>query len=230
MEKADESKRNQANMIVERYTRRMANLSIFMQELKFSFSAWFNRKHGREGTLWMARFKSVLLEGDASVLNKVSAYIDLNPIRAGLVKDPASYRWSGYGQAEGGDSAARKGLSLVYGHERNAWKQVGSGYRSLLYLEGLEMRDSTGKTIRAGVSEEEFHRVIAERGKQESSKRLAQRVRYFTEGAAVGGREFLEKVFKENRTMFGPKRKAGAKKFRGTSWKAAHLFSLRDVG
>ena len=47
----------------------------------------------------------------------MASYIDLNPVRAGIVKDPADYRWSGYGEAVAGKKAAREGLRLVM-HEQ----------------------------------------------------------------------------------------------------------------
>ena len=230
LEKKEKGNHDRGDQFLKPFTARMADLSKFVQGLKYAFSIWFNRKRGRKGTLWMGRFKSVLLEGEKSVLNKVAAYIDLNPIRAGLVKDPGDYRWSGYGQAVGGKVEARRGLSAVYGYARNEWKQISREYRQLLYLEGVEVRDSDGIVVRAGVSKDDFYRETAERGKEAAGKRMARRVRYFSDGAAIGSREFLERVFEKNRAMFGPKRKTGARKFRGPWWMGAGLFSLRDLG
>ena len=215
--------------ILGSYTRRMADLSAFVQGLKQAFSMWFNHKHSRVGTLWMRRFKSVLLEGESSVLHKVAAYIDLNPVRAAIVKDPGDYRWSGYGQAEGGKIEARRGLSAVYGYSRNEWKLISREYRQLLYLEGVEVRGADGIVVRMGVSRDDFYRESAEKRGESATKRLARRVRYFTDGAAIGSREFLEQVFKKNRFLFGPKRKSGARRFRGPGWKGAGIFSLRDL-
>ena len=64
--------------------------------LKQQFTQWFNGRHGRKGTLWEERYKSVLVEGAGEALATMSAYIDLNPVRAGLVDDPREYRWCGY--------------------------------------------------------------------------------------------------------------------------------------
>ena len=64
------------------------DLSAFMKLLKQRFSQWFNRTHQRTGTLWEERFRSVLIEGTGPALATVAAYIDLNPVRAGLVHDP----------------------------------------------------------------------------------------------------------------------------------------------
>tara|TARA_B100001123_G_scaffold354875_1_gene407626 strand:- start:165 stop:374 length:210 start_codon:yes stop_codon:yes gene_type:complete len=66
---------------------RMGDLSFFIKELKQWFSIWYNRTHKRYGTLWAERFKSVLVKGVPASLKTIAAYIDLNPVRAGLVED-----------------------------------------------------------------------------------------------------------------------------------------------
>ena len=84
-----------------RYTYRMHDLSEFMKTLMQRFTKWFNRTHSRTGNLWEDAFKSVIVE-DGMAAKTMAAYIDLNPVRAGIVKDPADYRWSSYGEAIGG--------------------------------------------------------------------------------------------------------------------------------
>jgi len=81
---------------------RMGDVSEFMKELKQRFSRWYNRKHERFGTLWAERFKSVVVEDQPSSVEAVAAYIDLNPVRAGLVEDPKDYRFCGYAAAVAG--------------------------------------------------------------------------------------------------------------------------------
>ena len=219
----------QVEEIFERFTRRMVDLSKFLQGLKFAFSVWFNAQHSRKGTLWMERFKSVLLEGEPQVLHKVAAYIDLNSIRAGLVQDPGNYRWSGYGQALGGRVDARRGLSAVYGYRRNEWRHISRDYRQLLYLEGVELRDVEGNITRAGIKETDFYAEFSRKGREGRAKRLARRVRYFSHGGAIGSREFLDSLFETNREKFGPRRQSGARRFRGSLWKGSGMFSLRDL-
>jgi REP element-mobilizing transposase RayT len=89
---------------------RMGNLPEFMRVLKQSFSRWYNRKEERKGALWDSRYRSVVVEANPLALLSVGAYIDLNPIRAGLCSDPMDYGWSGYGAACGGDPRSRQGL------------------------------------------------------------------------------------------------------------------------
>jgi putative transposase len=96
-----------ANDEVSEYWRRrlqarMHDLNVFMRELKQRFGIWYNHRHENEGTLWGDRFGSVVVEDEPRALSVVAAYIDLNPVRAGMVKDPGEYRHSGYGRAMGG--------------------------------------------------------------------------------------------------------------------------------
>jgi len=93
---------------------RMGDVSEFMKEFKQRFSKWYNIRHQRFGTLWAERFRSVLVEDRSRVLETVSAYIDLNAVRAGLVEDPKDYRHCGYAAAVAGDAKARSGLLSLY--------------------------------------------------------------------------------------------------------------------
>jgi hypothetical protein len=96
---------------------RMGDVSQFMKTFKQRFSIWFNRNHERFGPLWAERFTSTIVEGGRHFgLQMVAAYIDLNPVRAGLAKDPKDYRWCGYGEAEAsGGTAMVEGLRMALG-------------------------------------------------------------------------------------------------------------------
>jgi len=133
----------------ERYIRRMRNLSSFMGELKSRFSRYYNKKEGRKGPVWEERFKSVLVEDDPDVLQKMAVYIDLNPVRAGIVDDPAEYRWCSYAEAVAGSERAQLGLLRVFlettgepGAEAlENWKGVfREMYRQMLFAEGRGLR------------------------------------------------------------------------------------------
>ena len=99
----------EVSRIFERYTYRMNDLSQFMKNLLQRFTRWFNRSQDRSGRLWEERFKSVIVE-DGFAAKTVAAYIDLNPVRAGIVDDPAKYRWSSYAEALAGGKKAQTGL------------------------------------------------------------------------------------------------------------------------
>jgi putative transposase len=70
-------------------------VSSMMQAIGRRFVRYINRRHARTGSLWEGRFKSCLINSDQYLLT-CSRYIELNPVRAGMVEDPAQYPWSSY--------------------------------------------------------------------------------------------------------------------------------------
>ena len=220
-----------------RFFNRMWDLSEYMKIVKQCFSQWFNRKHGRCGVLWEDRFKSELVE-DGHAARRVAAYIDLNPVRAGLKKDPKDWCWSGYGEAMGGGERAVKGLqwvlledSLMLMNEERAAKEVADpkqvlcDYRVALFAAGEEhLRDERLK--RGGISREQVERVLAEGGRLSEAEMLLCRTRYFMDGVAIGSEGFINHLFILMRENFGPKRKTGARRMRGVK---SSLCTLRDL-
>jgi len=71
------------------------NLSRLMQAIGRRYVTWFNKRHSRTGPLWEGRFRSSVVESER-YLFACSRYIEMNPVRAGLVADPSQYRWSSY--------------------------------------------------------------------------------------------------------------------------------------
>ena len=67
-----------------------------MQALGRRYVRHFNTVHGRSGTLWEGRYRSTVLQARAHLL-ACMAYMDLNPVRAGLVEQASDYAWSSYG-------------------------------------------------------------------------------------------------------------------------------------
>ena len=72
---------------------RSGDVSCAMRDAGQMYVQAFNARHRRSGTLWQGRFKSCLVGTDAYLL-AVMRYIELNPLRAGMVPDAADYRWS----------------------------------------------------------------------------------------------------------------------------------------
>ena len=165
-----------------------------------------------------SRFKSVVVEGSWGSLLKVAAYIDLNAVRAGLVDDPKDYRWCGYAEAVGGDARARRGLSAALAQTKaNAtWRDVGPRYRKVLFGIGEE------NSARAGLSREAVAKVWREGGKLSLQQLLRCQVRYFTDGLALGSRDFVERVFQARRGLFSDSRQSGARRLRGGGWDGLH--------
>ena len=71
------------------------SISLMMQSLGRRYVRYFNRSYHRTGTLWEGRFKSCLVQAEDYLL-EVHRYIELNPVRAKMVADPAEYHWSSY--------------------------------------------------------------------------------------------------------------------------------------
>jgi putative transposase len=225
--------------ILERYQRRMGDVSIFIKELKQRFTQWYNRRMGRKGTLWEERFKSVLVEGDEKALMTVAAYIDLNPVRAGMVERVEDYRWCGYASAVAGNRWAREGLGRILRHsprisgedwERN-WEATAPLYRLWLYDQGeapdVEDEEGVIRPVRRGFSSTEVETEQERGGKLPLRQVIRLRVRYFTDGAVLGGAAFVEKVFDRHRERFGLKRKRGARPMQEADWEG--LCVLRDL-
>ena len=235
--------------IRSRFTRRMHDLSEFMKSLLERFTKWFNRMHSRTGTLWEDRFKSVIVESGIAA-RTMAAYIDLNPVRAGMVKDPADYRWSSYGEAVGGGKKgngkkAREGLVRAYfcdqgvSFDSEKWLEVSRLYRRLM---GLALGRKPGRAEVAGkgnglgqstmntaemLESKDNGTVLKDLG---IAKMLRCRVRYFTDGAVIGSKEFVNEAFANARERFGPKRKDGARAMRGSgSGAKGQLWSMRDL-
>lgn len=201
---------------------------------------YMNKKLGRTGTLWEGRYKSMLVEGDELALLTMAAYIDLNPVRAGIVAKPEDYRWCGYAEAVSGSRGAklaRSGLGLALAESlhddsiRADWRRTANRYRQFLYEEGAEREadELTGEGARRGFSEQEVEGVAESTGEMPLNAALRHRVRYFCDGAVLGTASFVEDVFvrRKEAGRFGETRQTGARKMRGAAW--GDLRVLRDL-
>jgi putative transposase len=87
------------------------SMSRIMQSIGARYVRYFNRRHARTGTLWEGRYKACLVATDEHFL-AACRYIDLNPVRAGIVRHPVDYRWSSYRALAG-----KRDDPLVTAHE-----------------------------------------------------------------------------------------------------------------
>lgn len=162
-----------------RLRERLGSISRFVQELKQTFSHWYNKRHDREGYLWSDRFKGVLVEnGEAHTV--CSAYIDLNPVRAKLATKPEDYRWCS--------------LGLWVRDPRRAGKLLGdplagdslARYREFVYMSGGIERQGKGHIAAEWVEEvRKYHGTLG------IGDQLGFRVRNFSEGLALGSHSFI---------------------------------------
>ena len=219
--------------IAERVSRRLFDLSMFMKELKLKMTLAYNFAHGRSGALWEGRFKSLLVQGGEAV-RAVAAYIDLNPVRAGLVAEPEAYRWCSYAAALGGMRLARAGLVSAVSYEKSIpWKQALERYRKFIYGIGQEVvggqtPDGVQKS-KGGFSQREIESVWEAGGKLTLAQALRCRVRYFTDGIVLGSQEFVDSFFEAQRHGFGERRTSGGRRMKGADWGMLRtLRNLRD--
>ena len=195
-----------------RLLKRMGDVSMFMKELKQRFTRWYNRKHERYGTLWAERFKSTLVEDQPSSVMAAAAYVDLNPVRAGLTDDPKDYRFCGYAEAIAMDGKARAGLASCL--EGESWREKVQGYRKYLF----HRSGISGHSDKKALSKEQIRAKLDKEGLLPLPTLLRLKVRYMTDGAVLGSREFVNETFRRFRAHFGKRRKDGARPMKGADW------------
>ena len=157
--------------------------------MKQRFTRYYNKKHNRKGYFWADRFKSVRVEKGETLIN-CAAYIELNPIRAGIVDKPEDYRWSSIGYIAG---TGNKDNFIKLEFDFNEWmteEEKYLEYRKFVYEIGSMDLDK-GMVIKEEVIEREKTKGF----EPTRVDRLLRRTRYFTEGVFLGSREFVRRNF-----------------------------------
>jgi len=177
---------------IESAAKRMRDVSEFMKDFQQSVTRWYNKVRcpERRGRLWADRFKSTVLEGSGESLWSCVKYIELNPVRAGIVENPADYRFCSWGEYNGSGSHP-------FGEHF---------FRYLRDWKGIEMKDKTdeevadvfGKelertmAVEKGLRGDELHEVVVKGGKRPNMKlRFLRRVRYWSDGVVIGSKLFI---------------------------------------
>ncbi len=119
---------------------RLFDVSEFMRSLQSAYARWYNHTYDRRGRFWADRFKSVVLEKGNAVLDCM-LYVDLNPIRAGLVDRPEDWAGSSYYLRDIGDAKWLMPLKEIV--DCRSEKQALEEYRARLYLPRI-CADKTG--------------------------------------------------------------------------------------
>lgn len=213
----------EAEVIRRKLLARMGDVSEFMKSVKQRFSVWYNRSHERYGTLWAERFKSLLVEGEGNPLQTMAAYIDLNPVRAGLVDDPKDYRFCGYAEAVAGDVLAQRGLAMVwadYVKEPNGSSSAPGTISGALRAHRLLIFGKHASDARLPeMTRERALKVLEqEDGELPKSVMLRCRVRYFTDGAILGSPEFVRGFTGAWQMDRGRKHPPKVNAMRGSDW------------
>ncbi len=186
-----------------------ASLSEYIKDIKQRFSRFYNKLHHRKGFFWSERFKSVIVENGETLINCL-AYIDLNPVRAGIVEKPEAYRWSSLGyhiQTNNKEDF----LSLDFGLKEfgilDARERL-KYYRQFVYEKGYidvskrEQINSNRHTQRhTDLSSPDLaeDKMLPLRGINKVN-RFLYRSRYFTDSGIIGSKAFVSwhyRVFKD---------------------------------
>jgi REP-associated tyrosine transposase len=180
----------------QRLQTRLFDLSEFMRNVNAAFTRWYNRNHKTVGGFWVDRFKSVVLADERAVLDCM-LYIELNPVRAGIVERPEEFEGSSAFARSIGKSKGLLSLGELLG-ESDA-RRAARDYRSMLYYRGnVPTREGQARIPDRIVQQEEA------RGFKQPGTYL-KRLRYMRDGVILGTkaqiREHLEQMRESGRYL-----------------------------
>jgi len=181
---------------------RMHDVSEFMKELQRGFTHWFNNviQPGRMGTLWAGRYKSTILQGSEqraamgnSALFHCIKYVEMNPLRAGMVDDPGEYEYSTWGVTE---------IAGKHPFEENFLKHMRRilGERSVAMTDDQIKSHLRAQMARSYVVEHAMRTDKAFKLEQEINEKelvilsVDSKCRYWTDGGIIGSKEFVQET------------------------------------
>ncbi len=196
---------------MEKHGVRQIILEILFEEIKQEFSRFYNKRHSRRGFFWGDRFKSVIVENGETLVNCL-AYIDLNPVRAGIAGRPEDYRWNSIGwHVRTGNKDGF--LSLDFGQAEFGVADPGERlrrYRRYLYETGA-IDGGKGARIDRDLMKKERERNY----KLTRTDRFAYRTRHFSDSGIIGTKEFVSNTFRRFRHLFQSKNEKTPRKIGG---------------
>jgi hypothetical protein len=167
------------------------DVGCFIGWIQQRFTSWFNktRARRRRGTVWAGRFKSTILERDTA-LWECLCYVEMNAVRAGIVTDPAEYRfgswgqWCGTGQHPFGDNL-RLHLAQYEGSQArdNTLAEIRKHFRTEIVRR---------RAYEKGAVAEEIEEAVAAASKSPGfALCISRRVRYWSDGLVIGAEKFV---------------------------------------
>lgn len=171
---------NHVHLLVTPYE--TGGISNAMQSLGRRYVRYSNREYHRSGTLWEGRFKSSPVQSETYLL-LCQRYIELNPVRAGMVTDPADYVWSSYRC-----HALGKTIALSAPHEEYLRLGASAGERQQRYRALFRVHVDTELTADSRSAVNKGLALGGERSKDEIERLSARRVRAARMGRPVSGR------------------------------------------
>jgi len=207
----DDQRRELMEGQIPYFREKWSDLSEYIKEIKQGFSRFYNKLHDRKGYFWSDRFKSVIVDNGETLINCL-AYIDLNPVRAGIVKKPEKYRWCSLGyhvQTNNKEGFLSLDLGLMeFGvkDERERLKY----YRRFVYEKG-----SLKGVKKERQKDFEIDRI----------DRFKYRTRYFSDSGVIGSKAYVERIYQAFKHHFTAKREKRPKVIEGLNG----IYSLKRL-
>jgi len=166
----------------EHYRRRLFDVSEFMRNVQAAYARWYNRTFDRRGRLWDQRFRSTIL-GDARAVLDCLLYVELNPIRAGIVERPEEWESGSVYLRELGEDGWLIPITSLLNHGDREAAMV--EFRQLLYHRGAVPTREGQAAISEEVLAQEAARGYRSRGM------YRRRLGFFVNGVVIGTEGFI---------------------------------------
>jgi REP element-mobilizing transposase RayT len=166
-----------------RFEARIFDVSELMRSLQSKIARWFNFTHNRRGRFWADRFKSVLLEDEKAMFDCL-LYVELNPVRAGIVRRPEEFDGSSLYYRELKDDKWMAPLTEFVHRQKRS--DAIRDYKSCIYYRGSVAAKYNQAAISKRLLAEEEARGFASEGL------FAKRIRHFTDGVVIGSEEYVQ--------------------------------------
>jgi REP-associated tyrosine transposase len=182
----------------ERFEERVFDVSEMMRSVQSSIARWFNHAFGRRGRFWADRFKSTMLEDHKDAMDCL-LYIELNAVRAGIVKRPEEYEGGSLYYREIKKDGWMMPLSEMTGIERRA--NAISDLKARVYYRGAVPTKENQRPIPKRIIKEEEALGFTSQGV------FRKRIRHFVDGVAIGNQEFIRRQIEQLREQGQYKRR-----------------------
>jgi REP element-mobilizing transposase RayT len=174
----------------KRFGARVFDVSELMRSLQSKIARWFNLTHNRRGRFWADRFKSVLLEDEKATFDCL-LYVELNPVRAGVVKRPEDFDGSSLFYREVKDDKWMSPITEITNRPKRG--DAIRDYKSCIYYRGGVPTGENQAPISKRILAEEEARGFSAEGL------FTRRIRHFTDGLVIGSEEFIKEKLKKLR-------------------------------
>jgi putative transposase len=167
-----------------RFEERIFDVSEYMRNFQAAFARWYNQTFARQGRFWGERFKSTLLEDEKHVVDCL-LYVELNPVRAGIVAQPEAYEGSSLFYREIGKDKWMMPLQDLMGQKKRYMSL--RDYKAMIYYRGNVPTKGGQAAIPDRIVKAEEARAFKTQGA------YRKRMRHFVDGVVIGSKAYVRK-------------------------------------